>query len=90
VFKSSYTNHYRTGLIKLLQVLEFRSNNTEHQPVLDGLKLILRYADARTTFYPRGETGAPRKRPGGSSPGRWPASPRRRRRPRIGHPPTRA
>ena len=32
VFKSSYTNHYRTGLIKLLQVLEFRSNNTEHQP----------------------------------------------------------
>ena len=33
VFKSSYTNHYRTGLIKLLQVLEFRSNNTEHQPV---------------------------------------------------------
>ncbi|MGZ6869186.1 MAG: hypothetical protein ACXVHI_02565 [Frankiaceae bacterium] len=45
VFKSSYTNHYRTGLIKLLQVLEFRSNNTEHQPVLDGLKLILRYAE---------------------------------------------
>jgi len=56
VFKSSYTNHYRTGLIKLLQVLEFRSNNTEHQPVLDGLKLILRYAEAKTTFYPRGET----------------------------------
>jgi len=56
VFKSSYTNHYRAGLIKLLQVLEFRSNNTEHQPVLDGLKLILRYAEAKTTFYPRGET----------------------------------
>ena len=37
VFKSSYTNHYRIGLIKLLQVLEFRSNNTEHRPVLDGL-----------------------------------------------------
>ncbi len=58
VFKSSYTNHYRTGLIKLLRVLEFRSNNTEHQPVLDGLKLILRYAEAKTTFYPRGETVA--------------------------------
>ncbi len=26
--KASYTNHYRTGLIKLLDVLEFRSNNT--------------------------------------------------------------
>ena len=27
VFRSSYTNHYRTGLIKLLRLLEFRSNN---------------------------------------------------------------
>lgn len=26
VFRSSYTNHYRSGLIKLLRVLEFRSN----------------------------------------------------------------
>ena len=26
VFRSSYTNHYRTGLIKLLRLLEFRSN----------------------------------------------------------------
>ncbi len=51
VFRSSYTNHYRTGLIKLLRVLEFRSNNQDHQPVLDGLKLILRFADSKTTFY---------------------------------------
>ena len=28
MFKSSYTNHYRRGLIKLLEVLEFRSYNT--------------------------------------------------------------
>ena len=54
VFRSSYTNHYRTGLIKLLRVLEFRSNNQDHQPVLDGLKLILRFADSKTTFYPPG------------------------------------
>lgn len=26
--------------------------------MLDGLKLILRYAEAKTTFYPRGETVA--------------------------------
>jgi len=52
VFRSSYTNHYRSGLIKLLRVLEFRSNNHDHQPVLDGLKLILRFADSKTTFYP--------------------------------------
>jgi hypothetical protein len=40
VFRSSYSNHYRAGLIKLLRLLEFRSNNVEHQPVLDGLKRI--------------------------------------------------
>jgi TnpA family transposase len=52
VFRSSYTNHYRSGLIKLLRMLEFRSNNAEHQPVLDGLKLILRFADSKTELYP--------------------------------------
>lgn len=44
--KGSYTNHYRTGLIKLLDVLEFRSNNTTHRPVLDALELITRHASA--------------------------------------------
>ncbi|MCA1697930.1 MAG: Tn3 family transposase, partial [Actinobacteria bacterium] len=52
VFRSSYTNHYRTGLIRLLRLLEFRSNNAEHQPVLDGLKLILRFADSKVELYP--------------------------------------
>lgn len=42
VFKASYTNHYRRGLIRLLGVLEFRSNNTAHQPVIDALGLIVR------------------------------------------------
>jgi len=54
VFRSSYTNHYRTGLIRLLRLLEFRSNNVDHQPVLDGLKLILRFADSKTELYPLG------------------------------------
>ena len=27
VFKASYTNHYRTGLIQILEVLEFGSTN---------------------------------------------------------------
>ena len=54
VFASSYTGHYRAGLIKLLQALEFRSNNDDHQPVLDGWKLILRFAAAKITYYPVG------------------------------------
>ena len=55
--KASYTNHYRRGLIRLLEVLQFRSNNTAHRPVLDALDLVARYARASTlTYYPRGET----------------------------------
>ncbi|MDX3005341.1 Tn3 family transposase [Kribbella solani] len=53
--KASYTNHYRRGLIELLEVLEFRSNNTTHRPVLDALELVARHADARLTYYPAGE-----------------------------------
>lgn len=55
VFRASYSHHYRAGLIKLLNTLTFRSNNTIHRPVLDGLELIRRYADAKTTYYPLGE-----------------------------------
>jgi Tn3 transposase DDE domain len=54
--RASYTNHYRAGLIKLLDVLEFRSNNTSHRPVLDALELITRYATAgNLRYYPIGE-----------------------------------
>jgi len=56
-FRSSYSNHYRRGLIRLLGVLEFRSNNTAHRPVLDALELIARYArHSSLTYYPSGES----------------------------------
>lgn len=54
--KASYTNHYRRGLIDLLGVLEFRSNNSAHRPVVDALELVTRYAKAgNITYYPVGE-----------------------------------
>lgn len=54
--RASYTGHYRRGLIALLGVLEFRSNNTTHRPVIDALGLIHRYAAAgNLTYYPLGE-----------------------------------
>lgn len=54
--RASYTRHYRRGLIALLGVLEFRSNNTTHRPVIDALALIRRYAAAgNLTYYPLGE-----------------------------------
>jgi hypothetical protein len=55
VFKSSYSNHYRSGLMKLLGVLDFRSSNDQHKPVMDALKLIERHKDSSTTYLPLGE-----------------------------------
>jgi len=54
--RASYTNHYRKGLIRLLEVLEFRSTNTAHQPVIQALGLVGRYAYAgNLTYYSLGE-----------------------------------
>jgi hypothetical protein len=56
VFKSSYSNHYRSGLMKLLGVLDFCSSNDQHKPVMEALKLIERHKDSSTTYLPLGET----------------------------------
>ncbi|MGI8413723.1 MAG: Tn3 family transposase [Solirubrobacteraceae bacterium] len=55
VLKASYTNHYRRGLIALLGVLEFRSSNTAHRPVIEALALVKRHANRTGPFYPVGE-----------------------------------
>jgi hypothetical protein len=54
--RASYTGHYRRGLIALLEILEFCSNNSAHRPVTEALTLISRYAKAgNLTYYPIGE-----------------------------------
>ena len=53
--KASYTNHYRRGLIRLLDILQFDSS-AQQQPVLEALRFIRRFADAgNITYYPLGE-----------------------------------
>lgn len=68
--RASYTNHYRAGLIKLLDVLEFRSNNTD--PGADGPEARTLRTDTRRFAVP---PGAGR---GGLDGGalRWPAGAR--------------
>ncbi|CAM5561933.1 DUF4158 domain-containing protein (plasmid) [Streptomyces viridifaciens] len=56
VFKSSYSNHYRRGLMQLLGVLDFQSSNDAHKPVIDALALIERHKDSTTQYLPLGET----------------------------------
>ncbi|MFC4348312.1 Tn3 family transposase [Kordiimonas lipolytica] len=42
VLRASYGNHYRKMLPAILDVLEFRSNNAAHRPLLDALDWIKR------------------------------------------------
>lgn len=54
--RSSYSHHYRVGMVKLLRTLAFRSNNTNHQPIIDGIALVLRHSEGRLQSYPQDET----------------------------------
>src|SRR6266851_137031 len=54
--KASYTNHYRKGMIDLLDVLEFRSTRSDH-PLLAALEVIKQHGrSGNLTYYPLGET----------------------------------
>src|SRR3954471_2776538 len=50
--RSSYRGHYRRAVLDLLAVLDFRSNNDVHRPVIRALDLIRRYAKTRVRAYP--------------------------------------
>lgn len=53
--KKSYGNHYRRMLPKILSILEFRSNNEMHQPVIKAIELLKRYRESRLQYYPQSE-----------------------------------
>src|SRR5207249_823196 len=46
VIRNSYTGHYRRMVPKVLQALQFRSNNEGHRPVIRALELLRRHADS--------------------------------------------
>jgi hypothetical protein len=47
VMRSSYCNHYRQILPALLEVLDFHSNNTAYQPVIEALAVVREYVSSR-------------------------------------------
>ena len=53
--RSSYAGHYRRMVPRLLDALEFRSNNAAHQPVIEALALVRRYAATRLRHLPAHE-----------------------------------
>ena len=55
VMRASFANHYRRMIPQLLSVLEFRSNNDIHRPVIQALELLKQYADSKARYYDKGE-----------------------------------
>jgi hypothetical protein len=55
VMRSSFANHYRRMIPILLEILEFRSNNDIHRPVIQALELLKKYAHSKARYYDTGE-----------------------------------
>lgn len=55
VIRNSYSGHYRRMVPKVLQALEFRSNNEGHRPVIRALELLRRHADSKLRVFPAEE-----------------------------------
>lgn len=55
VMRSSFASHYRRMIPTLLSVLEFRSNNDIHRPVIQALELLKKYAQSKARYYHAGE-----------------------------------
>jgi TnpA family transposase len=51
VMRASYQHHYRRMVPRLLEVLQFRSNNAAHQPVIQALALLRRHVSSRHHHY---------------------------------------
>lgn len=50
--RSSYGATYRKALSELLQMLVFRSNNEQHQPIIKALSIIEQYMGTKQKYFP--------------------------------------
>ncbi|MFQ5853144.1 MAG: Tn3 family transposase, partial [Candidatus Binatia bacterium] len=50
---ASYRSHYRRVVPKILSVLDFRSNNELHRPVIQALEVLRKHAGSTLRFYPK-------------------------------------
>ena len=55
IMRRSYSRHYRQMMPHLMRVLDFRTNNTVHQPVINAAKLLLKYIGTKHRSYPSDE-----------------------------------
>ena len=50
--RASYSSHYRRMLAPILETISFESNNTLHRPVLKALKILKKYLESTSIYYP--------------------------------------
>lgn len=55
IIRSSYSSHYRRMVPRILDMLEFCSNNKAHHPVIEALELIKKYTTANAHFFPKSD-----------------------------------
>ncbi|NET03612.1 MAG: Tn3 family transposase [Symploca sp. SIO2B6] len=51
VMRASFASHYRRMVPQLLEMLEFRSNNEIHHPVIQALELLKKYSQSQARYY---------------------------------------
>lgn len=52
VIRASYGSHYRRMVPEILSILDFRSNNEVHRPVIRALESIKKYANTGHHYFP--------------------------------------
>lgn len=52
IIRASYGSHYRRMVPEILDILEFRSNNEVHQPVIRALELVKKCSDTGHHYLP--------------------------------------
>jgi len=51
----SYSHHYRHIMPIILRTMEFNSNNSAFQPIIDALSVIKKYSTKQIQYYPKNE-----------------------------------
>lgn len=50
VIKGSYSRHYRKMVPDMLEILDFRSNNDVHRPVIEALEVVRQFMDSKVSL----------------------------------------
>ncbi|MCP4933404.1 MAG: hypothetical protein GY927_04175, partial [bacterium] len=49
--RASYSTHYRKMLPRILEALDFRSNNMAHRPILQAIDIIKAHRNSRRQYF---------------------------------------